>query len=240
MSTLYKTILECFIKPSVLKRTSLEEINCRNSRNHVELENLYVGSKVEAKFSDGQFTDTQKVEFKKRCLDFYVELTEQIYLRFPFNSTFVKSLKLLNFLNPKKISEIATLGPLLNHFPHFIDDVNELDREWRLLRNMNLDFNEEVFAFWENVFKIRKGDDTFYFPNLTKLVSQLLVLPHSSAAVERIFSQVNLNKTKLRNRLENNTLTGLLHTKRLIGDKRCFDYDINSEIIKRHCGRNMY
>jgi len=38
-----------------------------------------------------------------------------------------------------------------------------------------------------------------------------MTLPHSSACVERIFSCVNLIKTKYRNRLNTHNLIGLLH-----------------------------
>lgn len=51
------------------------------------------------------------------------------------------------------------------------------------------------------------------FPLLAQFVQNLLTLPHSSANVERLFSSINLMKTKIRNRLTTDTLTGLLFTK---------------------------
>jgi len=70
---------------------------------------------------------------------------------------------------------------------------------------------------------------------MNKLVSFVLILPHSSATVERLFSVINLNKTKIRNKLSTDTVTGILHCKNLLKnqDKSCFNFDINSEIIKK-------
>jgi len=51
------------------------------------------------------------------------------------------------------------------------------------------------------------------YPILVKLSRALLVLPHSSAAVERAFSQLNIIKDDRRNRLSNETLQSLMITK---------------------------
>ena len=46
-----------------------------------------------------------------------------------------------------------------------------------------------------------------------KIIGSTLTLPHSNAAVERIFSQVRLIKTDLRNSLKPCSLVSLLHLK---------------------------
>lgn len=51
------------------------------------------------------------------------------------------------------------------------------------------------------------------FPLLAEFTQKLLMLPHSSANVERLFSSINLMKTNIRNKLSTDTLSGLLHTK---------------------------
>ncbi|CAH0397053.1 unnamed protein product [Chilo suppressalis] len=54
------------------------------------------------------------------------------------------------------------------------------------------------------------------FPLLSNFVFNILSLPHSSANVERIFTHINLLKTIQRNRLSTESITSLLHSKRLI------------------------
>ena len=53
----------------------------------------------------------------------------------------------------------------------------------------------------------------------------LLVLPHSNADNERIFSQINLIKSKTRNKLHTQTVSSLLTTKDGIPDCRQFNPD---------------
>ncbi|KRG07383.1 uncharacterized protein Dmoj_GI26109 [Drosophila mojavensis] len=128
-------------------------------------------------------------------------------------------MKSLHFFNPAtilnnslkaKLPSIAHLGQM---FPGLCSqDMTELDREWRLLRNMKFPFKEEEAVppedFWRYVSNVKNGNST-----QTELTQNLLVLPHSSANVERLFSEINLIKTNNRNKLDTETLKGLLHTK---------------------------
>lgn len=53
--------------------------------------------------------------------------------------------------------------------------------------------------------------------------------------MERIFSTINLNKTKVRNRLNTETLTGTLQTKKYICDNGgdCYNLIINNNLITK-------
>ncbi|KAF0691306.1 protein FAM200A-like [Aphis craccivora] len=64
------------------------------------------------------------------------------------------------------------------------------------------------------------------FPLLTVLIKNIMTLPHSTACVERIFSMINLIKTKERNHLNTSNLIGLLHTKRALKDTNCYSMTI--------------
>jgi len=60
---------------------------------------------------------------------------------------------------------------------------------------------------------------------------------HTVVLVLRVFSAVNINKTKLRNRLSTETLCGLLLSKQLIkecDDKTCYYYDVTKKTIDKH------
>lgn len=72
------------------------------------------------------------------------------------------------------------------------ENVTELDRGWRLLRNMTFRFTEKKVnptseKFWKNVSSVKKGDQSPMFPLLCKFVRKLLALPHSSTNVEIVF-----------------------------------------------------
>jgi hypothetical protein len=103
-------------------------------------------------------------------------------------------------LVPSNIAKTDSIGSVARSFPKIVTDINDLNREFRLLKNSDIDFKVDDVVFWKNVSNIKKGDGTPIISQLSQFVSILLTLPHSSACVERIFSVINLNKTKLRNR----------------------------------------
>lgn len=227
MTSLVKSILELYMKPQYLMRTDLARIQCeqgyKNPHLFVSLQDLNLGRNVRIAFSssDCKFTESEKTEFRRRCLDFYIELISQIFKRFSFQSDFANGLKLLNFLCPQYLKEITSLEHLLecNMFKHVITDFDSLDWELRLLRNNNdltSLFKLETMKFWEEIVKIEKADGTPAFPTLMKLVHFIFTLPHSTACVERIFSHITLNKTKTRNHLNTDTLRGILLSKSFI------------------------
>jgi len=72
------------------------------------------------------------------------------------------------------------------------------------------------------MYQIKAGNDEFVYKNVCKFIFNSLCLPHSRATVEQIFSQMNLNKTKTRNRLGTKTLTGILHSKNLVKNSTFF------------------
>ena len=66
----------------------------------------------------------------------------------------------------------------------------------------------------------------------------LLVLPHSNADAEHIFSQINLIKSKTRNKLHTQTVSSLLTTKDDIPDCRQFNPD--NQMIKSMDSSTIY
>lgn len=86
----------------------------------------------------------------------------------------------------------TTLYVFVNHFPKISpNNITELDREWRMLRNVDFSFNQnktpDIIDFWKHVQELRNGDESQTFPIFCELVKKLLCLPQSSAAVEVIF-----------------------------------------------------
>lgn len=164
-------------------------------------------------------------------------------MRFPFNSNEVLTLKYLSFLNPKEIANVESLGPAAENFITLVSDINELDREWRMFKAKDFgDFNKcNVIKFWKDNLSTVRGYGYLLYPKLSEFVSLCFILPHSSACVERVFSQINLNKTKTRNRLSTETLCGIPHSKQLIKNenKNCFDYNIYKDLLNKH-NNSMY
>lgn len=69
------------------------------------------------------------------------------------------------------------------------------------------------------------------FPLLKKLIFGILSLAVTSANVERTFSAINLNKTKIRNSVSQSTLAGILRTKEYVRKKSTNCHSFEPEMI---------
>ena len=109
-----------------------------------------------------------------------------------------------------------TLATEMQTYPKLIEscDVSLVDLEWRQLglKGEHSDIKDTTL-FWKAQLSTLKSDGTPAYPNLTKLIGAALSLPHSNAAVERIFSELRLIKTDIRNCLSCPSLVSLIHTK---------------------------
>ncbi|XP_057336016.1 uncharacterized protein LOC130674641 [Microplitis mediator] len=218
-------------------------------QNYLDLNEIYLGGNVTAllELRKNSLSKETVDQFRKTCLAFFTESVKQLTERFPFDKrNQIKSLSFLNpdtILNPKlkqRKPSIANLGTL---FPVLCpQDLTELDREWRLLRNLKLPFtcedNVRVDEFWCYISRITKGDGSKMFPLLATFTEVLLCLPRSSANVERLFSSINMMKTHVRNQFNTKTLTGLLFTKNDL-ETPCFDVKLTDD-YKQLFTTNMY
>lgn len=236
----YRTILDCYLRDEYLQKTPLEHISPQDPHNFRDIDSMYFGAKVEMSLCQGHTMHPQAVKnFKLKCLDFYIEAALQISRRFPFRNKVFKNLEALD-PSVVKARSVATISPLMSSFPSLVNDdtLQKIDNEWRMLRNslttlLSDDTEETPVKFWMKVKGITSGDGTPVFPFLAEFMIRLLCLPHSSAAAERVFSAVNRMKTKTRNRLSTSTMAGLLHTRRLMTDRKCYDVKISDSLIKR-------
>lgn len=99
-------------------------------------------------------------------LDFYCEFLKQFNQRFSFNSNEVLALKELTFLHLNNISKSQSMGPVANYFGSFVNNLNELDRGWRLFQNRGYKSYLNIFdyiSFCETNLKVKRGDINLLF-----------------------------------------------------------------------------
>jgi len=125
----------------------------------------------------------------------------------PFNNKVLDNLKTLN---PEE-NDFNGLIVLGEKFPNVINMfersklVLEID-ELNVFDKSNID-KSNIIKFWGHIMNLKESDKkTPRFPLLIRLVQFLLILPHGSCDVERIFSHRNIVKNKLRTSLNNENL----------------------------------
>lgn len=90
-------------------------------------------------------------------------------------------------------------------------DPEDTESEWKLFRRLMLVQHKSLRSSLQQVLSALLSSSAS-FPNLAKLAAILIVLPVTTATVERTFSSMKLIKTRLRSRMGENTLE---HTMRI-------------------------
>lgn len=230
MEMMFKTILTNYLRESYVESTDVQYIAYKDPSNFEDIEKIDLGPRVNAELRYLKCAPELKRQFRLNCLNFYVELADRIYSKFPFNDSSVMMLRDLCFIDPlylKEVRSISTVSKALGK------DVVVVDEEYKRFR---LHFKDEtttdIFQFWNKVRNTTKGDGELLYPNVLDVVDSVNILPHTSAKCERIFSDINCNKTKFRNSLQTDTLTGVLHGKVLLHTSACYNYKCSDEILK--------
>ncbi|XP_072156624.1 uncharacterized protein [Bemisia tabaci] len=250
VTTLYELILSFYMKPEHLAKNDVETYKYKDPQYFKPLKDIFVGGEANAALSNQNKNLPSDLlqGFRTKCLNFYVKLCSEIQRVFPFNSNEMKVSKSFSFLKPQNIQGINSISSAASFTftNHLNIDFTKIDLEFLKLKRLEV-FNEEKFhempllAFWQKVALLKKGDNSEAFPLINKLVRYILTLPHSSAAVERIFSAVNLNVTKLRNQLDTDTTDAIIQAKAYIkiNQAACYNVPVPISMIDRH-NKNMY
>ena len=209
------SLMSDFIQVKCLRNCDPFTLDIHNKNFHVPVNEIYIGIHATDTLQNSVVSkDVEGMKrFRLRCQAFLVELIEQIRSRFN-----TKPLKILSFLLPENALNLKpkSLREVFLAFPYMSDvcDCENADLEWRKLA-LDGHFRDvsDVSEFWKKQFSLKKLNGDQKYPNLSKVVGCALSLPHSNAAVERIFSQVRLIKTDMRNSLKSTSLVSLLHVK---------------------------
>lgn len=216
----YIELLLCYMNNSYVTKNldTLSSLNPKNASEYKKCTDLYLGTKLKESLTNAEIlADKVSLEhFYKSCLSFLSTACYQIKLRFDFGDPLLSKLEIFLPTKVLKIeNRLESLNDLLLITRRFAPAENwqNIDDEWRKLAfypETNLpDTNLDVDTFWANMLDL-EVDGEYMFKNLSQYVLNLLCLPHSNADCERVFSKLNLIKTKTRNRLITNTINGTI------------------------------
>lgn len=207
------------IAQNFVKSEALNDINIFNNKKYMEfllsLDNIYLGAEC-SEYIKTNLNDEEMIEVKRNCQRFYIASVDQIVKRFPVTDPFLKALQ---FLSPSYALDLSKRLHCkdLKQLSEKIEECDKykVEEEWRSLPII-LEQNEreelekmDVMDFWNRISKLKKIDNSYYFPNLSLIVKYALSLPHSNAEAERIFSMVTDIKTKKRNRIGEECLSAM-------------------------------
>lgn len=242
---LLKDILSRFIKVAIIKSISdITTIEYDNASNQKEDKELFIGFTTrQLLLSDNLLLETRYdsnvKKFYTEVRQFYSQAVKSILKKLPIHDTVLQNMIVLDYTKRESIS-FDHLVSLTRRFK--LCDNNTMNKlESEFLKYQLLDFSKEekqklpVDVFWHGVSKrVASVNNLPEFPHLSKVMKDLLVLPHSNADCERMFSHVRKNRTEFRSELGNDTMKGILSTKfNLLSDCACYDFKPDANLLSK-------
>lgn len=194
----------------------------------------HLGYEFEKTSKESKLPNEKETSLRKRCISFAVKLCNELRCRLPDN---IKVLKKMSLFSPSEclraIKEpIVDVAEVLGYTP---EQIEKVESQWRNLSYVKWHDNQSTVSLWTEVGRYRDASDINPFQELYDLAISILSLPHSNAEVERLFSQLNIVKSKLRNRLNTTSVSALLTVRcglrRL--EKCCYSYELPESVVRR-------
>lgn len=173
------------------------------------IQNVYFGYEFDQILNTSKSNDEKKRQLKERCLRFLQVLLKQLQQRLPKNIDILETISSLSVQNTLKVIKdpLTGLAQLLKIDVRTIDKINV---QWANILSVKWMEKSNTIKFWNEVLSYTDASGLNPFQDLANLAMQILVLPWSNAEVERLFSQMNVVKNKLRNRMGPKLLDSIL------------------------------
>lgn len=228
-------LLSSILNKIVVKRPNFDYVNSSIRDSLLPLP--YLGyefeEKIKAMKMDKNFTLEQEKTIRHRCIEFLIELSQSIRQRLPQNIKILRKTKILSVENALKVIK-EPLIPLAQEMKIAQDLIGKIQNQWENLHLVCWKKKENSLSFWSEVssYKDSGGDNPYY--ELCMFAWSILVLPLSNAEVERVFSQMNFFKNKLRNKMQTKMINSLLIIRAALqrNNKCCCNIEVNKEMIK--------
>ena len=210
--TMYRSILLHVVRPTTFTTwLSTMEYDIDNPENHLPLGAIYFGTNFTL-FVEEATIDREIVnQVKERCRNYLMELLREMRKRLPTN---MEQLQSISSLSPSIV--LGQAKPKLQDLSFlslYDGNIAILEEQWNRISVMQWPHTDDkdTEGFWINIAHYKDASGENDFEELGMFILSLLALPFSNASVERTFSQMNILKSKLRNKMQQPMLEALLH-----------------------------
>ncbi|XP_046867136.1 uncharacterized protein LOC124460436 [Drosophila willistoni] len=186
-------------------------------------------------------SDEIEMEIRFRCTEFLISLIDELRKRLPENYQILKQIDIFSvdkILNAKKGSVIQ----ILNLFKLPVTQIEELILQYNTIHLLKWENTDCTLKFWAEANNYVDSGGNHRFKSLATFVLSLLSLPWSNAEVERVFSQMNIVKSKLRNSMNIDTLNSILHIRYGLrrSNKCCHNFEVPPKYLNLIGTNNSY
>ena len=238
---LYRSILVKFLKPAAFTGKQLMEVNVKLSYNLKKDTDISIGEQVRSFCAEKKYSDS-----KQKAL---ITCVRAFYIR---AATYMKdSLKPLtdDFLFHAEICDITRTSQMnftsvkfiVDKFPAMLPpncSMDQLESEFDLLQVEELDSKitaaERADLQWARIAQLRDASGSLKFVNISQLMCNVLLVPHSNAACETVFSQVRKIRTQFRPTMSAKTVESICVNKTKKGE--CYKQTYTDSQLQRARG----
>lgn len=203
-----------FVKPDYLNH--IENIDVLDENRLLPIHSVNIGKKAETTLGD--ITENiNKVknyeDFKKRCRKFYQTAVIQSIARLPLKHDIISEIQ---YIEPKIALRRGSTNRLsIENICNKYKNIINVEATLSEYNNLGIYFEEEEISnlenlttqeFWLKLSNVKDVSNRNVFENICKLTQIVMSLPHSNAAVERIFSMVSDIKTKKKKQIKHKNI----------------------------------
>lgn len=230
MSEFYKDLLSIYMDQNYVARTKIDLTNPLSEQHNVPINKMQIGEVANNLMKDESIPNQAKIDFLKTCKAFVRTCCNEVKHRvFETDNDSMIDRSMFhpeNALSERFHQDHPNLEGVLEKFSAFIADEDKklIGEEWRSIMSYEIPRRmmqgKDIDEFWiELMDYTEENTDRPLFKNLSKFALLTLLIPNSNASAERLWSKLNFEKTKLRNRLHFSTLRSILFAAQMIRDQ---------------------
>ena len=218
LTNLNRSVLSKFVRPSAFSGTPVEEIKYKLEYNQKKNEELLIGQHATEYISAKEkhhLKDDRIEEFYKHVKTYFITCVEYLQKKLPLTDEVLVRARIAE-VSKKAESNAKDLQFFLHKYPALIPigcTEYQVMEEFAIFQcddELKVEDNERIDEVWAKVGEMKDVSGDRPYLNLLKVMRGILVIPHSSAHCERVFSTVRKNRTDQRASLGDKTLESLL------------------------------
>uniref|UniRef100_H3ARC8 HAT C-terminal dimerisation domain-containing protein n=1 Tax=Latimeria chalumnae TaxID=7897 RepID=H3ARC8_LATCH len=241
LSAFVQKLLGKFIQVQIIKNAvSLQDVDFANPDNQLPDESLFVGLVIKQTMC--RLTNEGDISPATKKFFFLHSVTKYAFKKLPLNDAVLKNATFVNF-DVKENCTFEQVEYFVDRYKHLFS-LNPAEMEmlqdefvdYQLLHRSEIPQYVWMDTVWVHLSNVKSPAGHMRFPSLSRLARLVLVLPHSNADEERVFSLIRKNRTPFRPNLAlDGTLSSIIQVK-LANPEPCFKFEPTKEVIKKPRG----
>ena len=237
-------LLSKFIKPgSISSQHDITKLDINDVSNHKENSDVQIGQECKTFLNDNK--DKLDIEgFYKSVKAFYTSAVKYMMEHYPFHDELL--------INARVVDIKDRLNVKFESVQYFVkrfslvkqEDMDQLESEFNLYQideNIHYKENMRIDRQWHEIGELEDTVNRKKYPLLTLVMKAVLIVFHSNADCERVFSIVTKDKRKERTSMNTETLNSLVSHRMAMSSRNqsCYSTTYSNDVLKQ-CKRATY